>query len=166
VNHKITQVQVQGQAGTAALRSLVCASIFHLLFSAAAWAQASKDEDSIRKFLQGDREHHISYEEFVKSIATKVMLELDVDRNGELSRDEAAAASKESEEDVSVPVVAYVDSNAATDGRLNLEGLQRALRESAKVRSLYDDLDKEPSLASSETSLGPPRVLPQIRIRF
>lgn len=128
-----------------------------------ATAQTSGHEDKIEKFLHSDRNHRISYDEFVESIATKVMRDLDTDRDNALSRAEAQAA--EGDEDVGVPVIGYTESDR-NDGQMSLEALRRQIAASAKVRHMYDDLEKEWAAQPVGPEVASVRVLPQIRIRF
>lgn len=134
-----------------------------LLLAGVALAQGRSDEDTIQQFLRGDR--HISYEQFVESIAAKTMRELDTDKDGTLSRAEAEAAEDGSED--GVKVIAFVESKADRNGQLSMEALKRAIAESAQVRTLYENLEQVVSASAPVRSeLSPVQVVPQVRIRF
>lgn len=133
----------------------------------AAFAQGN-DEDKIRDFLSGKAQGSVSYEEFVASIASKTMRDLDLDHDGVISADEANAAQsqakEESEEGVSV--VGVIESNADAGGRLDLEALKRSLGASPQMRSYYERLDSATAAAPGGSDLPAPRAFPQVRIRF
>jgi len=140
--------------------ALLCVS---LLLCGTSSAQTTSSEDKIEKFLRSDRDHRVSYDEFVESIAAKMMRDLDTNRDNAISRAEAQAAT--GDEDAGVPVIGYIESDSS-DGQMSLEVLRREIAASAKVRHMYDDLEKEWAAQPVGPEVASVRVLPQIRIRF
>lgn len=140
-----------------------------LAAACAAFAQGD-DEDKIRDFLSGKGRGTVSYEEFVSSIASKTMRDLDLDHDGFISREEAeiaqAQAVQRGESEDGVAVTGVVESNADTGGRLDLDALKRSLGASPQMRSYYDRLDSATAAVPGGSDLPAPRAFPQVRIHF
>lgn len=134
----------------------------------AAFAQSS-DEAKIRDFLSGKGHGTVSYEEFVSSIASKTMRDLDLNHDGVISKEEADAAQAQAaqrEAENGVSVVGVIESNAEAGSRLDLEALKRSLSASPQMRSYYDRIDSATAAAPGGSDLPVPRAFPQVRIRF
>lgn len=139
-----------------------------LAASSAAFAQGG-DEDKIRDFLNGTGRGTVSYEEFVASIASKTMRDLDLNHDGVISVEEAEAAQAQAAQgdpEDGVAVTGVIESNVDSGTRVDLDALKRSLGASPQMRSYYERLDSATAAVPSGSDLPAPRAFPQVRIRF
>lgn len=140
-----------------------------LATACSAFAQAS-DEEKIRDFLAGKGSASVSYDEFVASIASKTMRDLDLNHDGVIAPEEAEAAQAQAQAaqrdtEGGVAVVGVIESTVQEGSRVDLDALKRSLGASAQLRSLYESLESRTSEAPAD-ALAAPRAFPQVRIRF
>lgn len=111
-----------------------------------------------------DGDGRISYEEFVRDIASHPLRDWDKDRDGYLTRSEASAASWQD----GAHRIDFIAADLNGDGRLSADELQQAISLHPAVQSLFRRLD-----ANGDGYLTPPelggadnRPVPLIRIDF
>lgn len=154
---KITCSALCNTLVTGALLAVTCTAL----------AQGS-DEDKIRDFLSGKGHGTVSYEEFVSSIASKTMRDMDLNHDGVISREEAEAAQAQTaqrEAENGVAVVGVIESSVQDGARVDLDVLKRSLGANPQMRSLYESLESRTAQAPGD-ALSAPRAFPQVRIRF
>jgi hypothetical protein len=119
--------------------------------------------DDVDYFYDPDRDGAMSYEEFVHSLHTKTLEELDRDRDGLVS--EAEGKTQDAPADGSIDV-RFSEIDTDGDAQLSAKELEAATRKSRKVRVLYDamDADHDDRVSPSEWRRSPRVGL--LRIEF
>ena len=143
----------------------VCCALAVLTVVSAAHAADTTDPDrAIAEFLDPDGDHRISYEEFVESVATKAVREMDANKDGSLSQPEVAATNINGA--ASFPAIDFHKADADHDGKLSLEELKQAIGANADVEALFHALDKDGDGLLSESELGAIHSVPLVRLPF
>lgn len=148
------------------LQGLVASAL--LVSATAGRSEQNIDDERIRDFLSGRGQGSVSYEQFVSSIAAKTMRDLDLNKDGSISREEAEVAQEQAAQRDSgegVAVVGVIESQVENASRVDFDALKRSLSASPQMRSLYESLESRTTEAPAD-ALAAPRAFPQVRIRF
>ena len=131
------------------------------LLNMASIVHADDVGQTIAGFLDLNDDGHISYDEFVHSMAIEAIREMDENKDGFLMRSEVASSREKGNAQIPALNFSKVDTNG--DGRICLDELKQALGANADVEALFKKLDTNWDGFLSESELKPRREAPVIR---
>jgi Ca2+-binding EF-hand superfamily protein len=147
------------------------AALAALALLAVTTAVGAADSDrTVSQYLDLNGDHRISYDEFVHSMAVKVMSEMDEDKNDLLTPSEVASSAAKGDVNTLSFNFSEIDSNG--DGQVSLDELEQALRANNGVVAQFRKLDQDGDGFLSESELDSIdretllHATPQIRIQF
>jgi hypothetical protein len=144
--------------------SIALAACILLWSASSSPTRADSSLPTTASFLDSDGDGVMSYEEFVRSLATTSMQALDRNGDGFLTQAEVKPQGPEAQSSVHLR---FTEVDADGDSRLSAKEVEAGTRKSPRTRILYDtlDVDRDDRVSSSEWQSRSPG-LGLLRIQF
>jgi Ca2+-binding EF-hand superfamily protein len=126
--------------------------------------QAADNDAVVSEFIDGNKDHQISYDEFVHSLAIKAMHDIDKNKDGVIDFDEATEAHHNKNQDALNFNFPNTDNNA--NGNIDLNELEQTIKNDSKVKENYIHLDHNDDGLLDQSELTHTKPLSIIDLKF